>query len=66
MKKPVIPFLILSASIALGAVDANAQSNAGNAQRGKQLFERNYCWSCHGYVGSGAATGPRLAQPHAV
>jgi len=41
------------------ARDANVE---GDAVAGKELFLKNFCWSCHGYGGAGAVTGPRLAQ----
>ena len=37
-----------------------AQTPAGNAARGKELFLKNGCYECHGTVGQGG-TGPRLA-----
>ena len=63
MKSLVLPILLLCAAFAASpASGAQSTPAAGNADRGKQLYVRNYCWSCHGYVGSGASTGPRLSQ----
>ena len=45
------------------ATPALAQ-NAGDAARGKDLFTRDACYTCHGTTGSGggALGGPRLAH----
>jgi mono/diheme cytochrome c family protein len=34
---------------------------AASAERGHDLFLKNGCWQCHGQVGQGGVTGPRLA-----
>jgi ubiquinol-cytochrome c reductase cytochrome c subunit len=34
---------------------------AADAQKGKATFEKRGCWQCHGTVGQGALTGPKLA-----
>ena len=49
----------LPASILISAV--LAQAPAGSADRGKQLFERDGCYECHGHVGQGGRDGPRIA-----
>ena len=46
--------------LALASV-ALAQPPAGNADRGKQLFEKDGCYECHGHAGQGGRDGPRLA-----
>ena len=33
---------------------------AASAENGKQVFMRAGCWQCHGTIGQGAATGPKL------
>jgi len=39
-----------------------AETPAGNAENGKQLFNRNGCYECHGREGQGSSmTGPRIA-----
>ena len=55
--------LFLLASLCLVAVaPALAQSAMpGDSGRGKQLFTKDGCYQCHGYVGQGGANGPRLA-----
>lgn len=32
-----------------------------DAAKGRIAYERNGCWQCHGTVGQGALTGPKLA-----
>lgn len=50
-----------------GSPSSSAKSNAaaaeaGNAERGKDLFIKNGCYECHGYDGQGGSyTGPRIA-----
>jgi ubiquinol-cytochrome c reductase cytochrome c subunit len=34
---------------------------AGSAEKGKTAFVKHGCWQCHGFVGQGAVTGPKLA-----
>lgn len=51
------------ALVALGLA-AHAEAPAGDAQRGKAVFMKQMCWSCHGTVGQGSQYGPKLApQP---
>ena len=35
---------------------------AGDAAKGKVVFEKKGCWQCHGYEGQGGVAGPRLAN----
>ena len=46
--------------LALTAGVASAQ-NAGNAEKGKTLFLKNNCYSCHGVDGHGGGAGVKLA-----
>ena len=32
----------------------------GNAEHGKQVFEKLYCSACHGHDGQGGSSGPRI------
>ena len=48
------------AAIAAGLVFA-AGSGASASEKGKQLFVKNGCWQCHGFVGQGGTAGPRIA-----
>jgi mono/diheme cytochrome c family protein len=41
---------------------AFAQTKAGDVTNGKRLFEKDGCYQCHGFVGQGGTSGPRLAQ----
>ena len=46
--------------LALTAGLASAQ-NAGNPEKGKALFLKNNCYSCHGFDGHGGGAGVKLA-----
>ena len=54
--------LALAACAAL-ALAAQAQAPAGDAVRGKSLYMKNMCYTCHGTAGQGGdrGSGPRLA-----
>lgn len=39
------------------------QAPAGNVEKGKQLFLRDGCYECHGYVGQGTKDGARIGPP---
>jgi mono/diheme cytochrome c family protein len=58
--------LAFALAFVLRGLGAEAQTltaeTEGDPVLGKELFLKNYCWSCHGYAGAGAVTGPRLAQ----
>ena len=47
--------LLLSLAVASSALAA------GNAEKGKNAYVQNGCWQCHGFVGQGGVTGPKLA-----
>ena len=34
---------------------------AASAEKGKAAYVKNGCWQCHGFVGQGGVTGPKLA-----
>ncbi|HEY6240412.1 MAG TPA: cytochrome c [Burkholderiales bacterium] len=34
---------------------------AGSADKGKAAYVKHGCWQCHGFVGQGGVTGPKLA-----
>jgi ubiquinol-cytochrome c reductase cytochrome c subunit len=61
-------WMLLPVALAIVSLGPGTQAQTpdaaseGDAVAGKELFLKNYCWSCHGYVGAGASTGPRLAQ----
>jgi ubiquinol-cytochrome c reductase cytochrome c subunit len=52
-----IKLAALAASLLVG------QSNgfAASVENGKRVFMRVGCWQCHGMVGQGGVTGPKLA-----
>lgn len=43
------------------AAHAATSPNRSPAQRGRVLFVEKGCYACHGYVGQGGVTGPKLA-----
>jgi len=47
------------AALAAGLVVGNA-AFAASAEKGKTAFVKNGCWQCHGYLGQGGITGPKL------
>jgi ubiquinol-cytochrome c reductase cytochrome c subunit len=53
----------LLAPVAVAAVLAinQAAALAASADKGKIAYVKNGCWQCHGFVGQGAVTGPKLA-----
>lgn len=48
------------AAVAAGLVLGFASVSSAS-EKGKQLFVKNGCWQCHGFVGQGGITGPALA-----
>ena len=53
----VLGLAALAAGLAVGAGSAFAAS----AEKGKADFLKYGCWQCHGTVGQGGVTGPKLA-----
>jgi ubiquinol-cytochrome c reductase cytochrome c subunit len=51
----------LAAVLAAASAAAFAQAPAGDAARGKALFMKDMCWTCHGTDGHGSPYGVRLA-----
>jgi ubiquinol-cytochrome c reductase cytochrome c subunit len=54
---------LIAAALAAFATAATAQAPAGDAARGKALYVKNMCYTCHGTVGQGGdrGSGPRIA-----
>jgi mono/diheme cytochrome c family protein len=54
---------IFAAALAAFAAAAHAQVPAGDAARGKALYVKNMCYTCHGSAGQGGdrGSGPRIA-----
>jgi mono/diheme cytochrome c family protein len=48
-------------AVATAALGALAQTPSGDAARGKAVFMKDMCWTCHGTVGHGSQYGLRLA-----
>ena len=48
-------------AVVAGLVFAHAAHAAGSAEKGKAAFVQHGCWQCHGFVGQGGITGPKLA-----
>jgi ubiquinol-cytochrome c reductase cytochrome c subunit len=40
---------------------AHAAAAAGSAEKGKSAYVKHGCWQCHGFMGQGGVTGPKLA-----
>lgn len=59
----LLPFAIgVRAAQDQGGKPAATAEAAGDAARGKAIFEKNGCYECHGYVGQGGTpAGPRIA-----
>ena len=53
----VLGLAVLAAGLAVGAGPAFAAS----AEKGKADFMKYGCWQCHGMMGQGGVTGPKLA-----
>jgi ubiquinol-cytochrome c reductase cytochrome c subunit len=49
------------AAIAVIFLYGSASALAASAEHGKTIFMQEGCWECHGTMGQGASTGPRLA-----
>lgn len=64
MKLKTCTFTLL---MTLGAPAALAQNTADEVERGRQLYMRNGCFTCHGTAGQGGerSGAPKLApEPH--
>ncbi len=54
---------LIAAAFATLSLTAHAQAPAGDAARGKGLYMKNMCYTCHGSAGQGGdrGSGPRIA-----
>jgi ubiquinol-cytochrome c reductase cytochrome c subunit len=59
MRKGIIA--ALAAVLAAASAAAFGEAPAGDAARGKALFMKDMCWTCHGTDGHGTPYGVRLA-----
>ena len=48
-------------SLALGFLLSQPALAAGSAENGKIAYQKHGCWQCHGFMGQGGVTGPKLA-----
>jgi hypothetical protein len=39
----------------------SASATLADPEKGRELYIKNGCWQCHGFVGQGGITGPKLA-----
>jgi ubiquinol-cytochrome c reductase cytochrome c subunit len=51
----------LLALAALGFAFNQLAVAAGSVEKGKVAYVKHGCWQCHGFVGQGGVTGPKLA-----
>ena len=49
------------AAFAAGLLVGQSAALAASAEKGKESFMKYGCWQCHGMVGQGGITGPKLA-----
>jgi ubiquinol-cytochrome c reductase cytochrome c subunit len=61
MKTPVILSAAKNLLLLSVFLSAPAALAAGSAEKGKAAFVQHGCWECHGFVGQGGVTGPKLA-----
>lgn len=60
-KKLLLGLMSLAATLAPLHLMAADDVEKGDAKRGKQLFEENHCWLCHGRNAQGGGVfGPRI------
>ncbi len=54
-------FVIKLSLVALAAGSVmSGVAHAASAEKGKEMFVQHGCWQCHGFVGQGGITGPKL------
>jgi mono/diheme cytochrome c family protein len=49
------------AALAAGLAFGCGSAFAASAEKGKTAFVQHGCWQCHGTLGQGGVTGPKLA-----
>jgi mono/diheme cytochrome c family protein len=49
------------AALAAGLMLGQGLASAADAAKGKDLYVKNGCWQCHGFVGQGGVAGPKIA-----
>ena len=53
--------LLALAALFAGVVIDQAAALAASAEKGKAAYVKHGCWQCHGFMGQGGVTGPKLA-----
>lgn len=53
--------LLKSVTLAVLVLGSQTSVFAQSAEKGKDTYVKNGCWGCHGFVGQGGVTGPKLA-----
>ncbi len=51
-------FAPVALACALSSISGTALADPA---KGRELYIKNGCWQCHGFVGQGGITGPKLA-----
>lgn len=49
------------AALAAVSVMGGGAAFAASAEKGKAAYVQHGCWGCHGFLGQGGITGPKLA-----
>jgi ubiquinol-cytochrome c reductase cytochrome c subunit len=49
------------AALAAGLVLGQGPASAADAGKGKDIYVKQGCWQCHGFVGQGGIAGPKIA-----
>jgi ubiquinol-cytochrome c reductase cytochrome c subunit len=52
--------IVVHAALA-SALLVSASAALADPEKGRELYIKNGCWQCHGFVGQGGVTGPKLA-----
>ena len=55
MRKPLVGLLLA------GLAFCGPAAAAGSAEKGRAAYMQHGCWQCHGFMGQGGITGPKLA-----
>jgi len=53
--------LLAPAAFAAGLVVGTVSALAASPEKGKVAYVNYGCWECHGFVGQGGASGPKIA-----
>ena len=53
--------LLVPAAVATVLFVSQGAALAASTDKGKVAYVKYGCWQCHGYVGQGGVTGPKLA-----